>query len=390
MSLTLLISAVGYLYGNDYPIRPLPFTAVEVQDTFWRGRMETVIKETIPHAFRQSEETGRIRNFMAASGLISAKFEGDFGFNDSDVYKIIEGAAYALSLHYDAELDAYLDRLISYIAAAQEDDGYLYTAWTLKARESNPGIYCCYNEKRWDNLRSSHELYNVGHLYEAAAAHFQATGKRTLLDVALKNADFLCETFGPDKLQDYPGHQEVEIGLVKLYRLTGKEKYLNLARFFLDLRGRGIRKYPEYGRNWELATYTQDHKPVVEQEEAIGHAVRATYMYSAMADVAALSGDQAYLSAIDRIWRSVVNGKLYVTGGIGDVPEGEAFGPAYHLPNRTAYCETCASIANVFWNHRMFLLHGSAEYLDVLERTLYNALLSGLSLDGKTFFYPNV
>ncbi|MDZ7372247.1 MAG: glycoside hydrolase family 127 protein, partial [candidate division KSB1 bacterium] len=390
MSMTLLISAVGYLFGNDYPIRPLPFTAVEVQDTFWRGRMETVIKETIPHAFRQSEETGRIRNFMAAGSLISAKFEGDFGFNDSDVYKIIEGASYALSLRYDAELDAYLDRLISYIAAAQEDDGYLYTAWTLKARESNPNIYCCYIEKRWDNLRSSHELYNVGHLYEAAAAHFQATGKRTLLDVALKNADFLCETFGPDKLQDYPGHQEVEIGLVKLYRITGKEKYLNLARFFLDIRGRGIRKYPEYGRNWELATYTQDHKPVVEQEEAIGHAVRATYMYSAMADVAALSGDQAYLNAIDRIWRSVVNGKLYVTGGIGDIPEGEAFGPAYHLPNRTAYCETCASIANVFWNHRMFLLHGNAEYLDVLERTLYNALLSGLSLDGKTFFYPNV
>ncbi len=389
--LVLVLLSVSVLgAANDYPIRPIPFTQVKVHDAFWRARIDTVLRVTIPHAFKQSEETGRISNFMKAAGLIDGNFEGDFGFNDSDVYKVIEGAAYSLALAYDPELDAYLDRIIGYIAAAQEEDGYLYTAWTTRARETNPNIYCCYIEKRWDNLRSSHELYNLGHLYEAAVAHYQATGKRTLLDVALKSADLLCETFGFDKLPDYSGHQEVEIGLAKLYRVTGNENYLNLAKYFLDARGSGYRTYKDSGLAWELATYAQDHKPVVEQDEAIGHAVRAVYMYSAMADVAALTGDAAYIKAIDRIWENVVKSKLYVTGGIGDMPEGEAFGPSYHLPNATAYCETCASIANVFWNQRMFLLHGDAAYIDVLERTLYNALLSGISMDGRTFFYPNV
>jgi uncharacterized protein len=380
-----LFAPAAQAQTHDYPIQPIPFTQVKVQDTFWKARMDTIIKVTIPYAFQKSEETGRIENFMVAGGLKSGKFIGDFGFNDSDVYKIIEGASYSLSLQADPKLDRYLDNLISYIAAAQEDNGYLYTAWTTRARQSNPNIWCCYLEKPWDNLRSSHELYNVGHLYEAALAHYQATGKRTLLDVALKNADMLCETFGPGKLQDYSGHQEVEIGLVKLYRVTGREKYLQLAKFFLDQRGRGLRKYEGDG-----ATYAQDHKPVIEQDEAIGHAVRAVYMYSAMADVAAMTGDASYIHAIDRIWENVVSRKLYVTGGIGDKPEGEAFGPDYHLPNATAYNETCAAIANVFWNQRMFLLHGDAKYIDVLERTLYNGLISGVSMDGRTFFYPNV
>jgi uncharacterized protein len=381
----MLFAGSAKTQTHDYPIQPVPFTLVKVQDSFWKARMDTIMKVTIPYAFQKSEETGRIENFLKAGGLKSGNFIGDFGFNDSDVYKIIEGAAYSLSLQADAELDAYLDKLISYIAGAQEDDGYLYTAWTIRARQSNPNIWCCYLEKPWDNLRSSHELYNVGHLYEAAVAHFQATGKRSLLDVALKNADMLCATFGTDKLQEYSGHQEVEIGLVKLYRVSGQEKYLQLAKFFLDMRGRGIRKYDGDG-----ATYAQDHKPVVEQDEAIGHAVRAVYMYSAMADVAAMTGDASYLHAIDRIWENVASRKLYVTGGIGDKPEGEAFGADYHLPNDTAYNETCAAIANVFWNQRMFLLHGDAKYIDVLERTLYNGLISGVSMDGRTFFYPNV
>ena len=389
----LMMPAVVMLMAaemHDYPIQPVPFSQVTVQDAFWRARMDTVMGVTIPHAFKQSEETGRIENFMVAAGLKEGKFQGDAGFNDSDVFKVIEGAAYALSLQPNPQLDAYLDRLIGYIAAAQEEDGYLYTAWTTRARESNPSIYCCYIEKRWDNLRSSHELYNVGHMYEAAAAHYQATGKRTFLDVALKNADLLCETFGFDKLPEYPGHQEIEIGLVKLFRVTGREKYLQLAKFFLDARGRGIRKYQDCGFAWEFANYTQDHKPVIEQEEAVGHAVRAVYMYSAMADVAAMTGDLSYAGAIDKIWENVATRKLYVTGGIGAQPEGEAFGPDYYLPNDTAYNETCAAIANVFWNHRMFLLHGDAKYIDVLERSLYNGLLSGLSLDGRSFFYPNV
>lgn len=381
----LLNFAPAKAQTHDYPIQPVPFTKVTVQDTFWKARMDTIMKVTIPYAFQKSEETGRIDNFKMAGGQKSGNFIGDFGFNDSDVYKIIEGAAYSLSLQADPQMDRYLDDLIAYIAGAQEESGYLYTAWTTRARQSNPNIYCCYIEKPWDNLRSSHELYNVGHLYEAAVAHYQATGKRSLLNVALKNADMLCETFGLGKLQEYSGHQEVEIGLVKLYRVTGNEKYLQLAKFFLDMRGRGIRKYEGDG-----ATYAQDHKPVVEQDEAIGHAVRAVYMYSAMADVAAMTGDASYIHAIDRIWENVVSRKLYVIGGIGDKPEGEAFGPDYHLPNDTAYNETCAAIANVYWNQRMFLLHGDAKYIDVLERTLYNGLISGVSMDGRTFFYPNV
>jgi DUF1680 family protein len=373
---------------RDYTIRPVVFTDVEVNDSFWLPRMETNRTVTIPFAFQKSEETGRIDNFAKAGGLMTGKFAGR-RYNDSDVFKIMEGAAYSLALHPDPELEKYMDDLIAKIAAAQEEDGYLFTTRTIDPDNPAPGS----GEKRWSNLASSHELYNVGHMYEAAVAYTLATGKRNFLDVAIKSADLIVREFSPSKRQDFPGHQEIEIGLVKLFRLTGDEKYLDLAKFFLDVRGPGKfgKKFADdsdfsiYNQDW----YYQAHKPVIEQEEAIGHAVRATYMYSGMADVAALTGDKDYIRAIDRIWENVVSKKLYVTGGIGARHEGEAFGDNYELPNATAYNETCAAIGNVFWNYRLFLLHGDAKYIDVLERTLYNGLISGLSLSGDLFFYPN-
>lgn len=356
---------------------PVPFTSVRIQDTFWQPRMEINRKVTIPYNFQKCEETGRISNFAKAGGLMEGDFEGIF-YNDSDVFKVIEGAAYSLALHPDPELDRYLDDLISKIAAAQEDDGYLYTARTLRPENPPEGS----GPERWSNLSVSHELYNVGHLYEAAVAHYQATGKRTLLDVAIKNADLIDSVFGPGKRSDVPGHQEIEIGLVRLYRVTGDERYLNLAKFFLDERGNPA-GHELYG------AYNQDHVPVIEQREAVGHAVRAGYQYAGMADVAALTGNAAYLEAIDRIWENIVTKKLYITGGVGARREGEAYGDDYELPNRSAYSETCAAVANALFNHRMFLLHGDAKYIDVLERTIYNGFLSGVSLEGNRFFYPN-
>lgn len=370
--------------AQDYPYQPVPFTAVHLQDGFWRPRIETNRTVTIPYAFEQSEQTGRIENFKVAAGLSERPWTGGFGFNDSDVSKIIEGAAYCLVVEDDPALEAYLDQLVSWYAAAQEDDGYLYTLWTARSTlEDYERVVCRPNAQRWDNISMSHELYNAGHMYEAAVAHFLATGKRDLLDVAIRNADLICQVFNERGRHDPPGHQEIEIGLVKLYRVTGERKYLDEAKFFLDQRGRSSDARPSYG------PYSQDHMPVTEQTEAVGHAVRANYMYSAMADVAALTQDQAYIDAIDRIWESVVSRKLYLTGGVGSERAGEAYGADYHLPNESAYAETCAAIANVYWNYRMFCLHGDARYIDVMERALYNGVLSGVALDGRTFFYPN-
>lgn len=361
----------------DYPIRPVPFSQVEVKGGFWGKRLEINRTVTIPRAFRHCEETGRIDNFVKAAGQMPGPFRG-LHFDDSDVYKVIEGASYSLAVQRDEALERYLDGLIAKIAAAQEPDGYLYTARTVDP-ENPPEVA---GPTRWSNLKDSHELYNVGHLYEAAVAHFQATGKRALLTVALKNADLLVRTFGPGGRHEVPGHQEVEIGLAKLYRVTGERKYLELAKFFLEQRGREER-HGLYG------TYYQDHLPVVEQREAVGHAVRAQYMYAGMADVAALSGDSAYLEPLERLWENVVGRKLAITGGVGARHYGESFGDDYELPNKEAYNETCAAIANALWNHRMFLLHGDAKYIDVLERVLYNGFLSGVSLGGDLFFYPN-
>ncbi len=364
---------------KDYPIKPVPFTDVHINDRFWLHRLDINRTVTIPYALKKCEETGRIDNFAIAAGLKTGKFCG-YQFNDSDVYKVIEGASYALAIQPDATLEKYLDEIIAKIAAAQENDGYLYTARRLIREDySPPG-----GKERWVGEKDgSHELYNAGHLYEAAVAHYIATGKKTLLDVALKNANLVCSTFGPTGRHEVPGHQEIEIGLCKLYRLTGDERYLRTAKFFLDERGNA--------KGHELiGEYAQDHKPVLEQDKAVGHAVRATYMFSGMADVAALSGDASYVKAIDRLWNDVVGTKMYVTGGIGATGDNEGFADDYELPNSNAYCETCASIAYVLWNYRMFLLHGDAEYIDVLERVLYNGFLSGVSMDGDSFFYPNL
>jgi DUF1680 family protein len=364
---------------SDYPFQPVPFTAVRFEDAFWLPRMETNRLTTVWYDFKKCEETGRIDNFAKAGKLMPGEFRGT-PFDDSDVFKVIEGAAYTLALHPDAKLDKYLDDLIVKIAAAQEPDGYLYTARTIDPN----GRVDFFGPTRWSNLAGSHELYNLGHLYEAAVAHFQATGKRSLLDLALKSADLICKTFGPapGQLKEPPGHEEIEVGLVKLFRATGSRKCLDQAKFFCDLRGRA-------DTHKLRGDYQQDDKSILEQTEAVGHAVRAGYFYSGVADVAALTGDAAYVQAIDRIWENVVGKKMHLTGGIGALPAGEAFGPNYLLPNGTAYLETCAAIANALWNERMFLLHGDAKYLDVLERVLYNGFLSGVSMSGDRFFYPN-
>jgi uncharacterized protein len=355
------------------PIVPVPFTAVQLTDSFWAPRIQINHDVTIPIAFRQSEITGRIKNFEVAGKLRKGTFSGLYPFDDSDVYKIIEGASYSLQSSPDPKLEMYLDSLIYKISKAQEPDGYLYTNRTILGLKAHEWA----GTQRWVNDHVlSHELYNLGHLYEAAVAHFQATGKRNLLDVAIKSANLVDKDFGWKKLVTYPGHQEIEIGLAKLYRVTGDERYIKLAKFFLDARGGG-------------EEYNQANKKVLDQTEAVGHAVRACYMYSGMADVAALMGDSAYLHAIDKIWEDIVYKKLYVTGGIGATGGNEGFAGPYNLPNGTAYCETCASIAFILFNQRLFLAHGQAKYIDVMERTLYNAMLSGISLSGDHFFYPN-
>jgi DUF1680 family protein len=363
----------------DYPVQPVPFTRVRFEDEFWAPRLETNRIVTIPHVFAKCEETGRIDNFAIAGGLMEGEQQGAYPFDDTDVYKTIEGASYSLMLRRDSVLEAYLDSVIALIAAAQEPDGYLYTARTNNAER----LRRWFGDERWERLERSHELYNAGHLYEAATAHYLATGKRNLLEIALKNADLIDASFGPGKLRAPPGHQVIEMGLVRLYRVTGEQRYLDLAKFFIDVRGR-----PLDGRALG-GEYNQDHEPVVEQTEAVGHAVRAGYLYAGVTDVAALTGEREHVQAVDRIWEDVVGRKLYVTGGIGATGGNEGFNDAYVLPNMSAYNETCASIANIYWNHRMFLLHADARYIDVLERTLYNALLSGISLEGNTFFYPN-
>jgi uncharacterized protein len=364
--------------SGDYPIRPVPFTSVKLTDNFWAPRIKKNATVTIPIAFSYCESTGRVRNFEIAGGLDTGRFQTIYPFDDSDVYKIIEGASYSLQTDPDPKLDAYLDTLIYKIGKAQEDDGYLYTNRTIAEMHGGKGLHEWASPKRWEqDSVLSHELYNLGHLYEAAVAHYQATGKRTLLDIALKSADLVNKDFGWDRVRVYPGHQVIEMGLVKLYRVTGEKKYLDLAKFFLDIRG------PKGG------VYNQANIKPVDQTEAVGHAVRATYMYSGMADIAAIEKDKAYLKAITKIWEDIVYRKIYITGGIGATGGNEGFADPYYLPNMTAYCETCASIGDIFTNHRLFLLHGESKYIDILEKTLYNSMLSGVSLSADRFFYPN-
>ena len=388
IGLIYFVSATGALASegtasHDYPFQPVPFTAVHLMDTFWAPRLETNRLTTIPYAFGKCEETGRMYNFERAADVLRGESISDrkppgFPFDDTDPYKVLEGASYSLAVQPDPKMSAYLDKLIALIASAQEPDGYLYTTRTIDPQHPHEWS----GARRWVNEQElSHELYNAGHLFEAAVAHYQATGKTNLLNVALKEANLLCTTFGPatNQLHVWSGHEIVEMGLAKLYRVTGDKRYLDLAKYFIDVRG----SHP--GGD----DYHQSRIPPVDQTEAIGHAVRAGYLYSGMADVAALTGDTNYLHAIDTIWENCVSAKLYVTGGIGARHDGEAFGNDYELPNLTAYNETCAAVANDFWNERLYLLHGDAKYVDVLERTLYNGLLAGVSLDGTKFFYPN-
>lgn len=383
--LSVFTAALVHAQQKDYALREVNFTQVHLSDNFWLPRIELNRTVTIPASFARCESTGRVKNFVMAAEK-KGKFCTRYPFDDTDIYKTIEGAAFSLATHPDKKLDAYVDSMIVIIKNAQEQDGYLYTARTIDP--INVGGWV--GKERWEKERElSHELYNAGHLYEAAAAHYLATKKRNLLDIALKNADLVCSVFGPGKRSVAPGHEIVEMGLVKLFRITGKQEYLTTAKFFINARGQYKGYDPKSNDSWKNGSYWQDDMPVAQQSEAVGHAVRAGYLYSAVADVAALTGDDTLTKAIDRIWDNVVSKKLYVQGGVGAIGDGERFGANYELPNNTAYNETCASIANVYWNYRMFLLHGDSKYIDVLEKTLYNGLISGVGLDGKSFFYTN-
>lgn len=372
-------------HSAGYPITPVPFTSVKVEsNSFWGQRLEASRIVTIPLAFSKCESEGRYTNFSNAAEHMKDpskvfKVNGvGYSFDDTDPYKTIEGASYILQTYPDKKLKLYIDSVLNVIASAQEPDGYLYTSRTQNPDDPHHWA----GPTRWSKVEDlSHEFYNLGHMVEGAVAHYQATGSRKFLDIAIRYADCVIREVGdkPGQACVVPGHQIAEMALCRLYLVTGDRKYLDQAKFFLDYRGKTTIK----------TEYSQSHKPVVEQDEAVGHAVRATYMYAGMADVAALTGDSAYINAIDAIWDNIVNKKLYITGGIGATASGEAFGPNYYLPNMSAYCETCAAIGNVYVNHRLFLLHGESKYYDVLERSLYNGLISGVSLDGGKFFYPN-
>ena len=366
-------------------IQEVPFTQVHLSDAFWAPRIEVNRTVSIPSAFRECEKSGRFDNFALAAknnGHLQTtvtEHRGDFSFDDTDPYKIIEGASYSLAVHYDRQLDAYLDSIIRLITLAQEPDGYLTTCVTNKCYR----LSGWWGRSKWEKI-NSHELYNSGHLIESAVAHYRATGKRSLLNVAIKNADLVCKTFGPAEGQIHRpgGHPIIEMALCKLYKVTGNRKYLEGARYFVEETGRQTDGH-------KPSAYSQDHRPILEQDEIVGHAVRAGYLYSGVADVAALTGDTAYQQALERIWQNMSGKKLFITGGIGSRPQGEGFGPNYELHSHTAYCETCAAIANVYWNHRMFLATGQKKYMDIVERALYNNVLSGVSLSGDRFFYDN-
>ena len=386
LSLSFIIGSLSFSAAQPgYPISPVPFTAVKVTPgTFWGQRLEASRNTTVPLAFSKCESEGRYRNFENAAAHLAEpskvfKVNGvGYSFDDTDPYKTLEGAAYILQTYPDKKLEAYCDSVIDIIGKAQEPDGYLYTARTQNPADPHHWA----GDRRWVKEEDlSHELYNLGHMVEGAVAYWQATGKRKFLDIACRYADVACKEVGPNAGQMcvVPGHQIAEMAMARLYLATGEKRYLNFAKFLLDYRGKTEIKNE----------YSQSHLPVVDQNEAVGHAVRAAYMYAGMADVAALTGDQSYIDAIDRIWDNIVSKKLYITGGIGATASGEAFGKNYELPNMSAYCETCAAIGNVYVNYRLFLLHGLSKYYDVLERTLYNGLISGVSLQGDGFFYPN-
>ena len=375
-------SATAQNHNYGYPYTPVTFTSVKIApNTFWGDRIKAAREVTIPLAFSKCESEGRYANFVKAAHPSSEYDVGKFmnySFDDTDVYKTIEGASYILQTYPDKRLEQYIDSVLNIVAAAQEKDGYLYTARTINPAKPHPWA----GKERWTKEEDlSHELYNLGHMADAACAHYQATGSTKFLDIVKRYADCVIREVGPADGQAcvVPGHQIAEMALARMYVLTGERKYLNEAKFFLDMRGKTSHKN----------AYSQSHKPVTEQDEAVGHAVRAGYMYAGMADVAALTGDSAYIKAIDRICDNIISRKYYITGSVGARHAGEAFGNNYELPNLTAYNETCAAISMVYLFHRMFLFHGDAKYIDCMERTLYNGVISGMSVDGSRFFYPN-
>ena len=378
--------------SNGYPYAQVPFTSVKVTSgTFWGDRLKAAREVTVPLAFSKCESEHRYKNFEMAAFTLQhpghkgldtpewdvSKFMG-FPFDDTDVYKTIEGASYILQTYPDKKMVAYIDSVLNVVGAAQEPDGYLYTARTINPRHPQGWS----GDTRWSKVEVlSHELYNLGHMVDAACAHYQATGSTKFLNIAKRYADCVIKEVGPNAGQHkvVPGHQIAEMALARLYTLTGEKKYLDEAKYFLDTRG----------TTSIHDLYTQSDKPILKQTEAWGHAVRAGYMYAGIADVAALTQDSDYIKTIDRLWNNIVSRKYYLTGGVGARHAGEAFGADYELPNMTAYNETCAAIAQVYLNERMFLLHGESKYIDCLERTLYNGVISGMSMDGGRFFYPN-
>ncbi|PIF32200.1 hypothetical protein CLU81_2715 [Flavobacterium sp. 9] len=367
-----------------YEIEPVNIQNVKLTDSFWLPIIKRVQEVTIAYAIQKCNEEGRFENFLIAGKQKTGEVRGQMPFDDTDVYKIIEGASNTLISAPNPKLDRVLDSLIAIVKIGQEKDGYLTTWRTINPAKPPAPWVPVIEGKRWESLQISHECYNAGHLIEAAVVHFEATGKRNFLDIAIKNADLLVKTFGdkPGQVKGVPGHQIVETGLIKLYQITGKEDYLKLAKYFLDNRG-NPNNHKLYGE------YAQDHIPVIQQNEVVGHAVRAVYMYAGMTDIAAMTKDKGYTDAVNNLWSNMVNKKMYITGGIGSRHDGEAFGANYELPNLTAYNETCAAIGDVYWNHRLHNLTGKSQYFDVIERTMYNGLISGISLDGKEFFYPN-
>ena len=373
--------------NNDlasYSIEPVDIKNVKLTDEFWLPIVKRVQEKTIEYAIQKCTEEGRFDNFLIAGGQMEGTVKGVMPFDDSDVYKIIEGASNSLISAPNEPLEKLLDSLIGIVKVGQEKDGYL-TTWRTIDPAKPPATWVKVDKGvRWEYLFMSHELYNAGHMFEAAVVHYKATGKRNFLDIALKNADLMVKTFGVEdnKIHAVPGHQIIETGLIKLYEVTKKEVYLDLAKYFLDNRGN-----PEIHESF--GPYAQDHIPVIEQDEVVGHAVRAVYMYAGMSDIAVMKNDSSYSNAVNNLWSNMVEKKIYITGGIGAKHEGEAFGENYELPNLTAYNETCASIGSVYWNHRLHRASGDVKYFDVIERTLYNGLISGLSLDGTNFFYPN-
>jgi len=370
LAILVLSAASAAIAGTHAKLVPVKFTDVTVEDAFWAPKVEANRANSIPHNLDMCEKTGRLNNFAYIAGESKEPFRGHV-FHDSDVVKVLEGVAHSLATHPDKELEARLERIIGWMAKGQQPDGYLNTYFIAKGLD-----------KRWTDLRGAHELYCAGHMFEAAVAHFEATGRKTFLNVACKYADHIDSVFGPEKRHGIAGHPEIELALVKLWRATGEERYLKLAQFLVDEHGQA-KSHKLFG------TFCQDHKPIREQDEAAGHCVRAMYFYSGVTDLAMITGDQGYIAALEKLWQDVVTRKMYITGSIGVQHHGEGFAKPYLLPNYDAYCETCAAVGMVFWNHRMMLLTGEGRFADVAERALYNGLISAVSLDGMKCFYVN-